>query len=181
LLKGEMAMFVRTWRFITIVLAALSMGMAFCHVLELPAKMNYPASLYLTIQHSLYWQFGSFPGIFSEIGAIVCAIALTFLVRKRRPAFNWTIIGVNFLTLALVVWFSFVAPMNAEFAQWTVDSIPADWTQVRNQWEYSHTTRFVLQLVGFSALLISILVETPKNRFRDRAERPHAILESRTE
>jgi Domain of unknown function (DUF1772) len=160
-------MFLKTWRFITITLAALSMGMAFCHTLELPAKMNYPASLYLTIQHSLYREFGSFPGIFSEVGAIVCAIALTFLVRKRRPAFNWTIIGVNFLALALVVWFSFVAPMNAEFARWTVDSIPADWTRVRNQWEYSHATRFVLQLVGFSALLISILVETSKNRSRE--------------
>ncbi|MBW4534359.1 MAG: DUF1772 domain-containing protein [Pleurocapsa minor HA4230-MV1] len=157
-------MFVRTWRFITIILAALSMGMAFCHTLELPAKMNYPASLYLTIQQSLYRQFGSFPGIFSEVGAIVCAIALTFLVRQRRLAFKWTLAGATFLALALVVWFSFVAPMNAEFAQWTVDSIPADWTQGRNQWGYSHATRFVLQLIGFSALLFSVLVETSKNR-----------------
>jgi Domain of unknown function (DUF1772) len=173
-------MFVRIWRFITITLAALSMGMAFCHVLELPAKMNYPASLYLTIQHSLYREFGSFPGIFSEVGAIVCAIALTFLVRKRRPAFNWTLAGAIFLALALIVWFSFVAPMNAQFAKWTVDSIPADWTRVRNQWEYSHATRFILQLIGFSALLISVLVETSKNRSRDRAAQQYATS-SRTE
>jgi Domain of unknown function (DUF1772) len=167
-------MFLTTWRFITIIFAALSMGMAFCHVLELPAKMNYPASLYLTIQQSLYWQFGSFPGIFSEVGAIICAIALTFLVRK--PAFSWTLAGATFLALALIVWFSFVAPMNAEFAKWTVDSIPADWMQVRNQWEYSHATRFVLQLIGFSALLISILTETSKNRSRDRVARRGASV-----
>ncbi|MBD2307744.1 DUF1772 domain-containing protein [Chroococcidiopsis sp. FACHB-1243] len=158
----------RIIRFVTLILAALSMGMAFCHVLELPAKMNYPASLYLTIQQSLYRQFGSFPGIFSEVGSIVAAIVLTFSVRKRRPAFQWTSIGTIFLAAALVVWFAFVAPMNAEFAQWTVDSIPADWTQVRNQWEYSHATRFVLQLLGLGALLISVLSETSAKRSLNR-------------
>ena len=162
-------MLLRTWRFITLILAALSMGMAFCHTLELPAKMQYDAVLWTTINQSLYWQFGSLPGIFSEVGAVLAAIALTVLVRKHRPVFNWTLIGAVFLALSLVVWFMFVAPMNAEFAQWTVDSIPANWRQVRNQWEYSHAIRFILQLVGFSALLISILVETSTNRrFRDR-------------
>jgi predicted PurR-regulated permease PerM len=171
-------MFLRTWRFITLILAALDMGMAWCHVLELPAKMNYPASLYVTVQHTLYQQFGSLPGIFSEVGAVVAAIVLSFLVRKRRPAFYPTLTGAIFLALALVVWFAFVAPMNAEFAKWTVDSIPANWTQVRNQWEYAHATRFVLQLIGLGALLTSVLVETPINYARDRMARQHAALGS---
>lgn len=34
-------MLVPIWRFATIMLAALNMGMAWCHVLELPAKMRY--------------------------------------------------------------------------------------------------------------------------------------------
>jgi len=161
--KGQMTMFVKTWCFITIVLAALDLGMAFCHTLELPAKMNYNVALWTTVNQSLYQEFGSFLGIFSEVGAILTAIVLTFLVRKRRPAFQLTLVGAIFLALALAIWFIFVAPMNAEFAQWTIDSIPADWTRVRNQWEYSHAARFVLQLIGFGALLLSVLVETPKN------------------
>lgn len=174
-------MILKAWRFITLVLAALSLGMAFCHTLELPAKMQYDAALWTTINQSLYWQFGSFPGIFSEMGAILAAIGLTVLVRKRRPAFYWSLAGAIFLTLAFVVWVTFVAPMNAEFAQWTVDSIPANWTEVRNQWEYSHAARFVLQLLGFSALLASVLVETSTNRFRNRAEQQYAMPGSRTE
>jgi hypothetical protein len=31
-------MFLRIWQFITIILAALTMGSAYCHALELPAK-----------------------------------------------------------------------------------------------------------------------------------------------
>lgn len=161
-------MFLQTWRFITIVLTALDLGMAFCHTLELPAKMNYDAALWTTVNQSLYQQFGSFPGVFSEVGAILTVIVLTFLVRKRRPAFQFTLIGAIFLALALAIWFVFVAPMNAEFAQWRIDSIPENWTRVRSQWEYSHAARFVLQLIGFCALLLSVLVETPKNRLNHR-------------
>ncbi|NEQ19662.1 MAG: hypothetical protein F6K28_08930 [Microcoleus sp. SIO2G3] len=79
-----------------------------------------------------------------------------------------------------MVWFAFTAPMNAEFVQWTSDSISADWTRVRAQWEYSHATRFVLQLIGFSALLISILVEILTNRFRARITQQYAAPVSRT-
>jgi hypothetical protein len=46
-------MVLQTWRFITLILAALSMGRAFCHTLELPAKLQYDGSLYLTLQNSL--------------------------------------------------------------------------------------------------------------------------------
>jgi hypothetical protein len=38
-------MFVKTWRLITIRFAALSMGMALCHLLEMPAKMAYDGAL----------------------------------------------------------------------------------------------------------------------------------------
>lgn len=50
--------------------------------------------------------------------------------------------------------------VNGEVAKWTVESIPSNWMQRRTQWEYSHATRFVLQFIGFSALLLSILLET---------------------
>ncbi len=42
-------MLVRNWRFVTIMLAALTMGMALCHLLEMPAKMTYDGALWLTL------------------------------------------------------------------------------------------------------------------------------------
>ena len=51
-------MLLKTWRFITPILAALLMGMTFCHVLELSAKMQYAATLYLTLHRTLYVAFG---------------------------------------------------------------------------------------------------------------------------
>jgi len=64
--------------------------MTFCHVLELPAKLEYPASLYLTLHRTLYAAFRPpGPEPFIEIGAILAAgvLVFVFLVRKHRPAF----------------------------------------------------------------------------------------------
>lgn len=163
-------MFLRIWRLITIILAALTMGTAFAHALELPAKMNYDASLYTTINQSLYWGFGHVGGFIEAATVFLAAPVLTFLVRKRRPAFQWTLAGTVCLALAFIFFLVFTEPMNREIFQWSAGSVPADWTRIRNQWEYSHVTRFIQQLMGLSALLISVLVEIPTiGRSRDRS------------
>jgi type IV secretory pathway VirB2 component (pilin) len=80
-------MLVTIWRLVTIMLAALSMGTALCHLLEMPAKITYEGALWLTLLQTLYRPaFGTF-GAFFEIGAVVTVLALTFLVRRRRPGF----------------------------------------------------------------------------------------------
>lgn len=163
-------MFLRIWRFITITLTALVVGMAFCHTLELPAKMQYSASLYVTVQNSLYAAFGP-PniGAFLEPAAVLCAFALAVLVRKRRLVFLLTLIAAVLMFVAFpAIFFTFTEPVNAIMRNATPDSIPANWEQLRNQWEYSHAARFVCHLIGFGALISSVLLETPGSRLRER-------------
>lgn len=162
-------MLVRIWRFITIILAALVTGMALCHALQLPAKMQYSASLYITLQNSLYVAFGP-PniGAFIEFAAPLAALGLVFFVRKRRPAFLLTLIDVALMLLAFpVIFFTFTEPVNTVIRNATSESIPTNWEQLRNQWEYSHLARFFCHLAGLSALVLSVLVETPDHRLHD--------------
>jgi hypothetical protein len=63
-----------------------------------------------------------------------------------------------------VVFFLFIEPVNLVIEQATPNTLPVDWIRLRNQWEYEHEANFVLSLVGFSALLVSVLVDTPTNR-----------------
>jgi hypothetical protein len=42
------------------------------------------------------------------------------------------------------------------------ESVPMVWLRLRNRWEYGHMAGFVLQLIGFCALVLSVLMETPK-------------------
>lgn len=170
-------MLVKTWRFITIILSALVTGMALCHALELPAKMQYSASQYIAVQNSLYVAFGP-PniGMFIELAAPLAAISLAVLVRKRRPAFQLTLVAVAFMLLAFpVIFFAFTEPANSVIRNATPESIPTNWKQLRNQWEYSHLARFFCHLVGLSALVLSVLVETPTGHLRGHAEQTRAM------
>ncbi|MDQ2653795.1 MAG: DUF1772 domain-containing protein [Chloroflexota bacterium] len=149
----------RAWRFVTLTLAALSMGMAWAHALELGPKMALAESDYILVQ-GIYQEFGRL-GAVIEPAAILAAAILTFLARGRQPAFRFSLAGAALLALAFVVWIAFVMPANAELAVWDATGAPADWQRIRDQWEYAHLARFLLQLAGFCALLLSVLAETP--------------------
>jgi Domain of unknown function (DUF1772) len=168
--RKEISMFEKTWRFLTITLTALLMGMSFAHTLELPAKMQYDGQLYAKLQKTLYVAWGppSVGGIL-EPGAIFATAVLAYLVRKRRPAFPLTLGAVLCLLLAFpVVFFLFVEPANVEFRRAALAALPPDWTRWREQWEYGHAIRFGLHLAALSALLLSVLLETPGERPGDR-------------
>ena len=95
------------------------------------------------------------------MGAILAAVVLVFLVRPRRPAFWLTLLGAVFLTTGLVVYFVFVESANVAMKSMALDTPPADWTQWRVQWEYGHAAHFVSHIIGFSALGLSVVLETP--------------------
>lgn len=155
--------FIRTWRFITLMLAALSLSLSMTHLLELPQRMQFDQQLWVrvTVFENVYRLFGSVGAAF-EITAILTAIVLVFVVRRCGSTFYWTLGGAILLVLAFVSWIMFVAPMNAEFAKWLTNPVPADWTRYRDQWEYAHAVNALIKIIGLSLLVISVLVETPR-------------------
>jgi len=159
--------FIRAWRFITLMLASFSLSLSMTHLLELPQRMQFDQQLWVrvTVFENVYklFGFGSFGAAF-ETTAILTAIVLAFLVRKHGSTFYWTLGGAILLVLAFVSFIMFVLPMNAEFAQWVTNPIPADWTRYRDQWEYAHAVNALIKIIGLSLLVISVLVETPKKR-----------------
>jgi hypothetical protein len=157
--------FIRSWRFITLMLASFSLSLSMTHLLELPQRMQFDQQLWVrvTVVENVYKLFGSVGAVF-EITAILTAIVLAFLVRKHGSTFYWTLGGAILLVLAFVSWIVFVAPMNAEFAKWLTNPVPVDWTRYRDQWEYAHAVNAFIKIIGLSLLAISVLVETPKKR-----------------
>jgi hypothetical protein len=162
-LTGRAATLLRVWRFLTLVLTALALTMTSAHVLELPQKMAYDPELYAAVNTTLYRQF-AIVGAAYTLGSIVTALVLVFLVRRRRPAFGWTVVGATCLLLAFGSWLVLVAPVNREIAEalrMSPESVSSLWMRLRARWEYGHVAGFVIQLAGFCALLASVLVETP--------------------
>jgi hypothetical protein len=157
-------MVVKSWRLATLVLVALSMGASFAHVLELPAKMQWDGPLYVAVQNEppgLAFGFGTV-GAVIEVAAIGAAAGMSVLTRDRRQVVALAVAGTACLALALVAWFGLIAPANAVMSAWTPQTVPADWTRWRDQWEFTHAANFVLKLAGFGLLVASVLVETPE-------------------
>jgi hypothetical protein len=157
--------FIRSWRFITLMLASLSLSLSMTHLLELPQRMRFDQQLWVrvTVFENVYKLFGSVGAVF-ELAAILTSLVLVFLVRKRGLTLYWTLGGTICLILAFVSWIAFVAPMNAEFALWLTNPIPVDWTRYRDQWEYAHAVNALIKIIGLSLLTIAVVVETPKKR-----------------
>ena len=113
----------------------------------------------VTVFENLYALFGSVGAVF-EIGAILTAFILAFLVRGRGQTFAWSLGGAVLLLVAFVSWIVFVADANAELAKWLTNPVPPDWTRTRNQWEYAHAANALIKIAGLSSLVISVLDAT---------------------
>ena len=126
--------------------------------------MQYDPGMYAAVNGTLYRYFAIVGGAY-QLGSIVAAGILAYLTRARRRSFAWTLAGAVCLLLAFVAWLVIVAPVNAAVThalQTAPASGPGAWTGLRSRWEYGHAAGFVLQLVGFGALVISVLVETAR-------------------
>jgi anthrone oxygenase-like protein len=165
---------VRILRWISLLATAAPLGAAVAHILELPNKFALDGPLWLAVQQSLYRRWGPFIAPF-EISAIAATWALAYMVRARRPAFRLTLTAALCLSAMLAVFFLFNAPVNAAFAGWTAETLPADWPEYRRQWELGHAIACVLALTAFCTLLRAAFVEASARR--GAIERPASSLD----
>jgi hypothetical protein len=151
----------KTWRWLTLMLAALCMGTTWAHFLEMPAKIKLDGPTWLMLLQTIYPPMFGTVGAFFEIAAPIAAVVLAFLLRGR-PAFRWTLLGALCLIAADAAFWIWVAPVNATLVPLSADTLPPDWAALRDQWEYTHAARALLQLAGLGFLVFSVVCEIPK-------------------
>ena len=155
-------MSVKIWRFASIYLTAITLSLTFSHLLEMPRKLAWGPELYRDVQHTLYLYF-AIVGAPAESGAILCLAVLCFLIRRRRRSFWLTLIASICVATRLVVRFVLVSPANHQMSQWTTPPLPETWPDTwldtRRQWEFGHAVSAVLDLIGFAALIASVLFD----------------------
>jgi hypothetical protein len=145
-------------RFVAVMLAALTLGMGFCHLMELPARMAWDQYLWVgsTVQGGLYRMFGTL-GAAIDVAAVIMLIVLAYIMRQKDRGL--TALAAGLYVLALALWWTVVFPVNVELAKWVNGPVPADWLQWRARWEWGHAFNTLLQLIGFAALIWSIPVQ----------------------
>ncbi len=155
----------KTLRFANLYLVALTLGLVFAHVMEIPGKLRLDGPTWLAVQHNLYVAFG-LVGAAIEILAILTSWILVVLLRGRGRTLTWTVVGAVAVSAELVDWFVLVSPANEVLNGWTAATLPADWTDIRNRWEIGHAIHFALFALGFGALLAAVIGETPPTAAR---------------
>jgi hypothetical protein len=152
-------MLLTVWTFIVLLLTALLIGTTFAHMLEMPAKLALDGPQWVHLQQNLYGAF-AFVGGAVEIASIVSVAVYAYLLRNHRLALPFAVCGAAMLAVAFIVWLSMTAPVNAKVLRWNPDAIPPGWEGLRTRWEYSHTIRFVIHLIGISVLINAALIRS---------------------
>ena len=140
-------------RFLSLLFAALALAPALAHLLELPNKIGLPRDDYLTVQQ--IYRGWALLGIV-VFGALLSALALAVMVRGRRKAFSLALTAFLCIAGTQVLFWTFTFPANQATGNWT--TLPENWMALRAQWEYSHATSAVLNLIALVALILSVLV-----------------------
>jgi hypothetical protein len=159
---------------LTVVCVAVAMALALAHALELPGKMRLAKDQYVAIQ-AIYYPGFTIGGIAEPISLLLVLI-LIFTMPVGSAAFSLTAVAFVALLAMHAAYWLLTHPVN-DF--WLKDVRPkgfgerffafdplrrsmgsgsAEWTVLRNRWEYSHLVRAGLGLVGLISLVSAVTV-----------------------
>jgi hypothetical protein len=140
---------------LALVFVALTLGLAFAHVLEIAGKLRLGPHDWLRVQQNLYVAFGPIGGT-CEVLAVLFSWLTVLGTRGERSVHRLAWIAAAAASAGLIELALVVAPMNTVLSAWTPESIPDHWTRVRNRWELGHAVQAVLYVVAFLALTVAL-------------------------
>jgi uncharacterized membrane protein len=83
---------------------------------------------------------------------------LYFMYRQRRTRdLALVLLGLLFFVVALVGTLTVNVPIDRQINDWTLATLPSDWMQIRDRWEFWHTIRTFASLAGLACVLASTL------------------------
>ena len=160
-------------QFISVLLVAVAMAMALAHALEYPGKLRLSKEAYIATQ-PIYYPGFTIGGAVGEFGGIIVTLALLALTPF---GFDFLLVlgaAVGLIAMQAVYW-TMTHPVNSFWLKDAklgsagrgffgsdplrnkTDSRPADWTDLRDQWEYSHVIRAALGLASLALLTGSLV------------------------
>jgi hypothetical protein len=155
-------MLVKTLRFVSLLCAALALGLTLTHDLEIPGKQLLSGVDWLIVQHTFYGSFAIVGGIAEILGLISTGVLLV-LLRQRRAAFALTLVAAISFAAMLALFAFGNNSLNQQIAAWTPETLPANWHEIRDAWDSFHAVSSAFTALALIALLVATLRETPSS------------------
>ncbi len=116
------------------------------------------ASTFLEVGHTMIANLGGPMAVLMPTTLITAVPVLIGLRRlRRRASFALMLAGAGLLVVALVITLSVNVPIDYAIVDWTVGTLPADWTTIRERWETYHAARTFVSMAGFGLALAAVL------------------------
>jgi hypothetical protein len=116
------------------------------------------ASTFLEVGHTMIGNLGGPMAVFMPATLLSAVPVLVALYRlHRRASFSLALVGAGLLAVALIITLSVNVPIDNQIGRWTIDTLPPDWSSVRNRWEAYHAARTFVSLAGFGSALAAVL------------------------
>ena len=132
--------------FLALLLTAIALIPAGAHVFEMSGKMKLGRDAYFVVQ-GLYRGWAYF-GI-AIAGSLLACLANAALPGRRRDRL-YSAFAALMIAASLATFFAYVYPANQITQNWT--TIPANWKNLRIQWEWGHVVSAACTLLAFMAL-----------------------------
>ncbi len=155
-------MLLKMTRFVSLVCAALALGLTVTHDLEIPGKQGLSGADWLTVQHTFYGGFAIVGGVAEVLGLLSTGM-LAYLLHKQGSTFILTLLAAISFAGMLALFAFGNNPLNQQIASWTPESLPANWREIRNAWDGFHAASSVLASLALIALLIATLHDMPSS------------------
>ena len=146
------------WQFINILLSALITGVFWGSWLGLSRSMStFRPETFLAIASAMIGNLGTIMAVLVPAALLSTLPVLYLLYRRRSNAFYTTLAGFAFFVIALVITLAVEVPLDMQFQTWTAATLPANWEQLRDRWEWYHVLRSWASVAGLALLLAGAL------------------------
>jgi uncharacterized membrane protein len=139
-------------QFLAVVLGMLALVPGLAHLFELPNKIYLDEADYFIVQN-IYRGWSLFGTVL--IANLLANAALAYALRAEHGALWLVLANLLCIVGSLAIFFVFTFPTNQATNQWT--EVPANWKQLRWQWEMSHAATAAIGFIGFCSLTLSVL------------------------
>ena len=148
----------KVWQFVSIFLWALVAGVFWGPWLGLSRSIaSLSPDTFLAIGRTM---IGNLAPVmpFLMIAAIASmAPVLIISYRQRSGMFLLTLVSFALVITALLVTVLVEVPIDDQIKIWTVNSLPDDWSQIRDRWEIFHLLRTMASVGGLALMLAAAL------------------------
>lgn len=135
-------------RFVNLILAALLAGTSFGIWMGLNPN-NYTPATYLEQQQQLIQSLNALM-VSLVVAATIVTIISAFLQRNDKAVFITLILAAAFFASCIFISRFGNLPIQTEMQNWKIESLPDNWTSLRDKWWTLHIVRTVAELIALA-------------------------------